>query len=135
MAGKENLVPMNEFTAEKQRAVASAGGKASGVAKRARKTLKQIATEMLASKLTRAQLESLKNKYPDATADLTVADMATLAQVSKAINGDLSSLTYLRDTSGEKPTDVIEERVRKVFVTEEEKKEVEDHIDSVIRGD
>lgn len=41
MANEKNLVPINERTKSEQREIASAGGKASGAARRRKKSLKQ----------------------------------------------------------------------------------------------
>ena len=41
MANEKNLVPINERTKSEQREIASAGGRASGVARRRKKSLKQ----------------------------------------------------------------------------------------------
>jgi hypothetical protein len=46
----ENLVPQSRRTKEKQREIASKGGKASGVAKRQKKLMSQIYGEFLAEK-------------------------------------------------------------------------------------
>ena len=41
------------------------------------------------------------------TDEITIGTIATFAQAQKAIKGDLPSLVYLRDTSGQKPVENI----------------------------
>ena len=83
----QNLIPLNERTKSEQRAIASAGGKASGAARRARKTLKE---ELL---LLLADGETQKN--------------VTLAMIQKALDGDTKAFEVIRDTIGEKPTEKV----------------------------
>ena len=45
--GNDNLIPMNERTKDEQREIATAGGKASGEARRRRKTLAQVLRDEL----------------------------------------------------------------------------------------
>jgi len=43
MPGKENLIPLNERTKEEQRKIASAGGIASGISRRRKRSLREAA--------------------------------------------------------------------------------------------
>ena len=63
MAGKENLIPMSERTAEEQREIATMGGKASGEARRKRKALREQADLLLALPLQ----DTIKNKLTNKT--------------------------------------------------------------------
>lgn len=94
MANDQNLKGhgFNEITAEKQRAIASQGGKASVEAKRRRKSLKE---ELLAI-----------------LSDGDVQERISLALVKEATEGNnAGSVTkayeVIRDTIGEKPVDKV----------------------------
>jgi hypothetical protein len=93
MANEQNLIPLNERTKSEQRAIASAGGKASGEARRRRKTLKE---ELLAI-----------------LSDDDIQERMSLALINEAIEGNnAGSVTRafetIRDTIGEKPVDKME---------------------------
>ena len=87
VAGKENLVSLADRTTEEQRAIASAGGKASGEARRKRKTLKEELLLMLSDGETQQSV--------------------TLALIEKAMSGDTKAFEVIRDTIGEKPVDKV----------------------------
>lgn len=62
----------------------------------------------------------------------------TNALINKAAKGDVSAYLAIRDTIGEKPSDkqIIEGNVgvKKVFITPQEQKNTDDHINEVING-
>ena len=87
LANTENLVSLADRTTEEQRAIASAGGKASGEARRKRKTLKEELLLMLAEGETQKSV--------------------TLALIEKAMSGDTKAFEIIRDTIGEKPVDKV----------------------------
>ena len=87
LANTENLVSLAERTTEEQRAIASAGGKASGEARRKRKTLKEELLLMLSEGETQQSV--------------------TLALIEKAMSGDTKAFEVIRDTIGEKPVDKV----------------------------
>lgn len=116
------------FKAGAQQAkIASQGGIASGIAKREKRTMREIA-EIILSKDVMTSDGVVTGKY------------AVLAKViDKALKGDLQAATFIRDTIGEKPSDKQEITgnlgIKKVFVTKEEQAEVEEHIADVIGDD
>ena len=125
---KEKLVEISaktRFKTGKQQVdIARQGGIASGIAKREKRTMREIA-EIILSKDVMTSDGVVTGKY------------AVLAKViDKALKGDLQAATFIRDTIGEKPTDKQEITgslgVKKVFVTKEEQAEVEEHIADVI---
>ena len=87
MANTENLVSLADRTTEEQRAIASAGGKASGEARRKRKTLKEELLLMLSEGETQQSV--------------------TFALIEKAMRGDTKAFEVIRDTIGEKPIDKV----------------------------
>ena len=125
---KEELAKIGaktRFKAGAQQAkIASQGGIASGIAKREKRTMREIA-EIILSKDVMTSDGLVTGKY------------AVLAKViDKALKGDLQAATFIRDTIGEKPTDKQEITgslgIKKVFITKEEQAEVEEHIADVI---
>lgn len=111
-------------TGKQQVDIARQGGIASGIAKREKRTMREIA-EIILSKDVMTSDGVVTGKY------------AVLAEViKKALKGDLQAATFIRDTIGEKPTDKQEITgnlgVKKVFVTKEDQAEVEEHIADVI---
>ena len=87
LANTENLVSLADRTTEEQRAIASAGGKASGEARRKRKTLKEELLLILSEGETQQSV--------------------TLALIEKAMSGDTKAFEVIRDTIGEKPIDKV----------------------------
>ena len=87
VANTENLVSLADRTTEEQRAIASAGGKASGEARRKRKTLKEELLLILSEGETQQSV--------------------TLALIEKAMSGDTKAFEVIRDTIGEKPVDKV----------------------------
>lgn len=83
----ENLIPMNKRTKSEQRAIATAGGKASGESRRKRKTLKEELLLMLSDGETQQSV--------------------TLALIEKAMSGDTKAFEVIRDTIGERPIDKV----------------------------
>lgn len=93
MANEQNLKPFNELTENEQRAIASAGGKASGEARRKRKTLKEELLLMLS--------------------DGDIQEKISLALINEAINGNnagsvTKAFEVIRDTIGERPVEKVQ---------------------------
>ena len=86
--GVENLIPTNQRSKEEARELGRKGGIASGKARRDRKTLK----------------EELIMLLEDDDNNLKIS----VALLKRALDGDISAFTTIRDTIGEKPTDRIE---------------------------
>ena len=101
MANEKNLVPLNQRTKGEQRRIASAGGKASGEARRAKKTMREYADFLLSlpvsdrrkwNKLSRAGVppEGCDNKM-----------LVTFALMQAAQSGDVQAVKELRNLIGE----------------------------------
>ena len=88
MANPENLILNSERTPSERRELASKAGKASGEARRRRKTLREELLLML--------------EDPD------IQQSITAALLRNAIDGDNKAYEIIRDTIGEKPKDVID---------------------------
>lgn len=108
MAGKglkENLVSLGERTTDEQRMIASMGGKASGEARRLKKSLREMMVEALEKKEKhQAYLEQME-KAGYNPKDVTQAAVITQGQIQKAKLGDTAAYNAIRDIIGEKPVD------------------------------
>ena len=116
--GNDNLIPMNERTKDEQREIATAGGKASGEARRRKRTLRQIA-EMLAD-------ETLPVPQPDGTTKTLTYDVAMIQrQYQKAIaEGDTQAAKFLTNLLGEE--NVLQQTINVYNVKEETAKKMHD---------
>ena len=93
MANTENLVSLADRTTEEQRAIASSGGKASGEARRKRKTLKEELLLMLS--------------------DGDIQEKISIALINEAIKGNnagsvTKAFEVIRDTIGERPVEKVQ---------------------------
>lgn len=106
--GTDNLIPFDKLTQEEQKAIASAGGKASVKARRKKKQLKQL--------LELALSQPMKGN-PD---DDNYTGITT-ALIQKALAGDTKAFEVIRDTIGQKPVEKIEADLSsKINITIEE---------------
>lgn len=96
--GIENLKPQSVRTKEEQREIARQGGIASGEVRRQKRDLRR-ALEMLLEK-------DIKGK--DGTL-LSGAEALAAKQFEKALKGDTKAFEVIRDTSGQKPVDRVEQ--------------------------
>ena len=99
MANEENLKKgiATQFKAgEKQVKIASAGGKASGEAKRRKRDLR-LALETL-----------LEKDFTDKDGNtMSTAEAIALKQLEKALKGDTKAFEVVRDTAGQKPVEKV----------------------------
>ena len=107
--GTKNLVPMNKRSKEEVRAIASKGGINSGIARKERKTLQQMAREMLALAMDDDQIAEVIGderllSNGDGTFDKSVGKVMLARMIQEAQNGNVKAFETVRDTSGEKPT-------------------------------
>lgn len=129
MAGEDNLIPMNQRTQEEARELGRKGGIASGIARKEKKRMKDTINSILQMTLnpgTEADLDQIKSFTELKGKNLTVEQALILQQVQKAKNGDLQALTFLRDTSGQKPVEQIEMNAS----VDQKAKEIDDYINS-----
>lgn len=95
MANEQNLIPeAHKLTLEEQ----SAGGKASGEARRQKRDLRR-ALEIL--------LEKTVSKDKDGK-EISGAEAMALKQFEKALKGDTRAFEVIRDTAGQKPVEKVE---------------------------
>lgn len=96
-----------DFTPEELRENGRKGGIASGEAKRKKadmkKTLEMLLTMPLNGKKC-TEIEEIKNFAQLKGKNVTVETAIMIKQVQRALAGDLPSAEFIRDTSGQKPT-------------------------------
>jgi hypothetical protein len=95
MANEQNLIKPSDLTPNERRENASKAGKASGEARRARKTLKEELLLLLS--------------------DGDIQNRLSLALIDEALNGNKAgsvtkAFEVIRDTIGEKPVDKVENK-------------------------
>ncbi len=106
MANEGNLKPFSERTEREQREIRRKGGKASGRARRKKKTMQELmkATLELALKkdgnITDAEIE--KNLPGLAGQNMSVMQALVLAQVKKGLEGDGNAFDRIMELIGEK---------------------------------
>lgn len=101
MANEQNLVPINKRAKNEQREIRIKAGRASGAARRRRKTMKDDLKAMLVQ----------KTRKEDGT-ESTMQQDITLALLEAALKGDVKAYLAIRDTIGEKPAEKVEANVK-----------------------
>ena len=98
------------FTPEEYRKNGSKGGKASAKVQREKRRAREILDIFLSMPLKKrkeAEIEQIKAFEELKGKNITVNEAIQLKQVQKALNGDLASATYIRDTVGDKPSENV----------------------------
>lgn len=97
----------------------------STIAKRQKKTMRET-------------LELMLELFTDGEDDtrITYQDAILLSAIKKAQQGDIKAMEFIRDTIGQKPVDNVNTTATTItrYITQEEKKETNKHIDNVING-
>ena len=104
MGNEKNLIPNTERTPEELREITKKGGKASGEARRAKKTLREL-VEIFGSLGVNSDTKKLMQQLgiPE---DLWTRKMQpVVALFNKANKGDVAAFNAIRDIIGEKPVD------------------------------
>lgn len=105
--GTKNLIPFKSVEEAKEKG--RKGGKASGEARRRKRTFKQILEIIASSPIKDAKTKKLAESLGLDLDDITYGLMVNLAQVNKAIKEkDTRAAEYVRDTIGEKPSNQVE---------------------------
>ena len=121
MANEQNLIPVQ--SGKEAREKGRNGGIKSGEVRRARKSMREM-LDYLLSKTT-------KNSQGE---EVSYQEGMLISAINKALKGDIKSMEFLRDTVGEKPTDNIVQTSVTKYITQEEQKATNEHIDEVING-
>ena len=104
----DNLIPFNELTEEKQREIASKGGKASVKARKEKKRMKEYINILLGLDVKSPKARETLRQLGIEDEDMT-NEMAMMAAImNKAMKGDIQAVNFLRDTSGQMPVNKME---------------------------
>jgi hypothetical protein len=98
---QEDLVPLNERTKDEQKKIRSAGGKASGKARREKAMLREAADLLLSRRLPPGEHEELLAALGIPKTDHTHALLATLGMVVEAEKGNPAAFKRLMELRGE----------------------------------
>ncbi len=96
MVNPQNLRPCQ--TKEEARIRGSAGGKASGIARRRKREFRKVLEELLV--MDSSELEGRSN-----------IEAICVSLMQKAQAGDVGAATWVRDTAGQKPTDKVDQQI------------------------
>lgn len=99
MANEQNLKPLNKRSKKKARELGAKGGIASGEARRKKRDLKLAMQALLEAEVT--------DKKTGET--MSGAEAIAMAQYKKALKGDAKAFELVRDTSGQKPVEKVEQ--------------------------
>ena len=104
----ENLVPQNTRTKSEQREIAQMGGKASGEARRQKKTMREWLEIAMQAAMKNDEGQPIMSP-DDPNRELTRKECAMLNLAAKAANGDLKAIELSAKLSGEAETKVVVE--------------------------
>ena len=99
-----------EFTPEERAENGKKGGIASGVAKRKKKAMREtleILLEMPLSNRKYYDIDEIQSFSQLKGKNVSVETAIMIRQVQRALAGDLASAEFIRDTSGQKPTNEV----------------------------
>ena len=88
--------------------MASKAGKASGKARRKKKTMRAIYETLAGQKVNPETAVKLQGTMKKLKKELTVEESIVLAQVLMAQAGDTQAAAFLRDIAGEKPVEKVQ---------------------------
>lgn len=96
MANEQNLKPIKkgELSKEELKKRQSNGGKKSGEARRAKKTMREMLDYLLEKEITNKAGEKASTQ-----------EAITVSLINQALKGNVKAWEVIRDTLGEKPTD------------------------------
>jgi hypothetical protein len=100
MANPENLVPNDQRTPSERRENAATAGKASGVARRRQRDMREAFAALL------------KKEWPTKNGTMTGAEMLALAKFKKAASGDVRALIDIEDRLYGKPKETLDATVK-----------------------
>lgn len=104
--GKENLIPVTKRTKEEAREISRKGGKASGEARRKKKTMAQIAEKILELSMKPKRevmdVDDANNLTELAGQNINVQTAMVLALTKNALEGDCKSIDMLLTLTGQK---------------------------------
>lgn len=100
MSNEKNLVPFQDFSADKQREIRSMGGKASGEAKRRKKAIRETVQAVAAMGVPDKALKALRQAGISED-DATYQTAIVLKMFHEAMNGNVAAFNAIVNASGE----------------------------------
>ena len=94
-------------SAEEAREKGAKGGKASAEARKRKKTMREVYESLRTLEVVPSHAEALQEMLQEKLPTVTVDEAIMLAMIAKAERGDVQAAQFIRDTAGEKPTDMI----------------------------
>lgn len=105
MAGRDNLrVP----TPDEARANGRKGGRASGRARRARRDMRETFRELLDMPMRPGGMTSFGTLEGAEGKNMTVGEAIAMRMLREAMDGDVRAAEFVRDTSGQRPSQSVE---------------------------
>ena len=101
MPGEDNLIPINERTTEEQREIQSAGGRASGAARRRKRALKEAADLYLSLPVSERKRWNALAKKGVAPEDIDNQMAMIVGLTDAAADGDARAGRLILDILGE----------------------------------
>jgi len=109
MANDENLIPTSKRTKSEVREISQKGGKASGEARRRKKTMREALEIMLFhTKLNEQTKQMLKAEGVSDVEDMNHQMVITRSLIAKAESGDVQAYNAICSMIGEKPAEKME---------------------------
>ena len=112
MANSENLIPFDKRTESEQRAIRSAGGRASGRARRRTARLRETMNRLLTM---RVDAGALSDVLISDGGESTYEEVVTMAMIQEAMNGNVKAYNAIMATVGQtdkSEEDLEEQRIR-----------------------
>lgn len=101
----------SDMTPEQRREYGRIGGIKSAQVKKEKRAMKETLDILLSMPLKDKKcydVEDIKNFAALKGKNISIQDAILIAQVQKALHGDLNSAEFIRDTSGQKPKDGLD---------------------------
>lgn len=112
MANNENLIPFGKRTESEQRKIQSAGGKASGAARRRKASMRETMNRLLTMQ---AEVPGLSDVLRADGGESTYEEIISMAMIIKASQGDVAAYNAIKATVGQTDqteADLEEQRIR-----------------------
>ena len=109
MPNEENLKPFDSNQSrEEAKKNGRKGGKKSGEVRRQKKTMREMLDYLLEKELTNKNGEKA-----------TTLEAMMTAMIKQGLNGNVKAVEFIRDTTGQKPTEKVEATNANITVTDE----------------
>lgn len=129
---KDNLIPMNERTKDEQREIARKGGKASGQARRRKRTMREAAQLILCLPV-KPETAKVLMQYGIEEQDCTNMTLLMAKAVQMAADGNMKAAEFVRDVLGENPQFAIYEKKLQLLIADKQplRTAADDWVDAV----